>query len=94
MLIKTHGALRQFIKTVSGLVKPQAWPTSTTSVPKSTSRDTVAVVWIIPSPKYVNEKFLSASRNLIAPSGALSAGITSLTTTRGRLRSSLTNQKR
>ena len=94
MFIKTLGALKLSIKTVLGLVKPQAWPTSTTSVPKSTTRGTVAVVWIIPSLKYVSEKFLSASKNLTAPLGALSAGITSLTTTQGRLRSSLTNQKR
>ena len=44
MFIKTLGALKLLIKTVSGLVKPQARPTFIISVPKSTSRDTVAVV--------------------------------------------------
>ena len=44
MFIKTLGALKLLIKTVSGLVKPQARPTFIISVPKSTSRGTVAVV--------------------------------------------------
>ena len=94
MLVPIIGALKLFIKTAPDPVKPQAWLTFTTLIPRSTIRGTAVGVWMMPSHKNVSQKFPRDIRSLTVPQGALGCGITSLTTTRGRPRSSLANQKR